>query len=642
MGLHKAYVLSLFGENERISLSKDLLEIAAMVVIGSTVYRPRAGEGEAYERSLERAILYNNVKDFYVHTYLPMLHADDTLDPVQLTYLLPYMLTEMFTMYTNDVEANLKKYFAKYVKLVASVRDKVDWLRRTQSNEWRRIEENLVADAAEEGRNPPTPDELAAEKADFDKKRKATIAKIYAEADKVVEMLMGDRAAAIPATLAHFTGMINDLRQRLPARAPRHPAVAYDLKVRPLAYFPVMLYMVDQMERVYEAKLPSLFPLKRSFIVDHCPLDTRAVLEFLCSAETKRRCRGNIRAHENEIWAEIFKINGPAFKATFAAFDFFVKTDAFSMSTNFKLNEAVPARGYQPEKYVQNLTPEEREHLVGKRLVAYDPNKGNLVLAVNGDGQDADVFRYTAQYRRVEGKMKKYEKKRLKIKQQEQVNGASLEAIETNLKQYNSRSVQLAEFLRYIHAKSGARVKMKEVYSRLCWRKFRFAEKLAIKKLEKKVMDDFEAKFGPPGEVVVAAGDWSAKRNMRGKRATPGIGTRKMLAKRRYEVVLVDEYRSSKRCSHCGAHGEEGVTEQFLRIEHPDDRRDGTVLSWAILRCTSCGMVWNRDRNAAINLWRIARSELDGNGRPAYLRRGAAAADPPSDDSSDDSSDGDD
>ncbi len=136
LGLHKAYLLSLFGENERISLSKDLHEIAAMVVIGSTVYRPRTGKGEAYERSLERAILYNNVKDFYVHTYLPTLHADDTLDPAQLTYLLPYMLTEMFTMYTNDVEANLKKYFAKYVKLVASVRDQVDWLRRTQSNEW--------------------------------------------------------------------------------------------------------------------------------------------------------------------------------------------------------------------------------------------------------------------------------------------------------------------------------------------------------------------------------------------------------------------------------------------------------------------------------------------------------------------------
>ena len=47
-------------------------------------------------------------------------------------------------------------------------------------------------------------------------------------------------------------------------------------------------------------------------------------------------------------------------------------------------------------------------------------------------------------------------------------------------------------------------------------------------------------------------------------------------------------------------------------------------------------MFWNRDRNAAINLWRIARSELDGNGRPADLRRGAAADDVSSVDSSDD------
>ena len=461
-------------------------------------------------------------------------------------------------------------------------------------------------------------------------------AKIRADAGKVATVLMGDPAAPIPATLAIYTDLINDVRQRLPARAPRNPAVAYDVKVRPLAYFPVMLYIVDQMERLNWPKLPSLFPLKRSFIVDHCPLDTRAVLEFLCSAETKQRFRGDIQEHDKEIWAEIFKIDDSAFKENFADFNFYVKTDAVSTSINFKLKEGVSARGYRPGPYVQDLTPEEREVLANKTLVAFDPNKGNLMLAVNGDGHDADVFRYTAQYRRVEGKMKKYEKKRLKIKNEEIINNVSVQEIEEDLSEFSSKTVQLATFLEYVHAKSGARVKMNEVYSRLCWRKFRFAEKLAIKKCEEKVMDNFEAKFGPPGHVIVAAGDWSAKHHMRGKRATPGIGTRKMIAKRGYKVVLVDEYRSSKHCSNCGAHGEMGVNEQFLRIEHPNDNKTGTVLSWAILRCTSCGMFWNRDRNAAINLWRIARSELDGNGRPADLRRGAAADDVSSVDSSDD------
>ena len=69
----------------------------------------------------------------------------------------------------------------------------------------------------------------------------------------------------------------------------------------------------------------------------------------------------------------------------------------------------------------------------------------------------------------------------------------SVQEIEEDLSEFSSKTVQLATYLEYVHAKSGARVKMNEVYSRPCWRKFRFAEKLAIKKCEEKVMDNFEA-----------------------------------------------------------------------------------------------------------------------------------------------------
>ena len=60
------------------------------------------------------------------------------------------------------------------------------------------------------------------------------------------------------------------------------------------------------------------------------------------------------------------------------------------------------------EKYIDEISDEEREQLVYKKLVGIDPNMGDLLYCVNSDQRDQTKFRYSQDMRRKETKFKKY------------------------------------------------------------------------------------------------------------------------------------------------------------------------------------------------------------------------------------------
>ena len=59
---------------------------------------------------------------------------------------------------------------------------------------------------------------------------------------------------------------------------------------------------------------------------------------------------------------------------------------------------------------------------------------------------------------------------------------------------------------------------------------------------------------------------------MRHKESTLGKGMRRLFRRHRYKVLLVDEFRTSCRCSKC--HEE---CEKFMTIKDPRPRKDGSL-----------------------------------------------------------------
>jgi transposase len=81
-------------------------------------------------------------------------------------------------------------------------------------------------------------------------------------------------------------------------------------------------------------------------------------------------------------------------------------------------------------------------------------------------------------------------------------------------------------------------------------------------------------------------------------------------------VYLVDEFRTSCRCSACG-----GECKTFRVCENPRPYRTGSVLRHGLVKCNTCSRLWNRDTNAASNIWKIAVRAIRGEARPDYLTR---------------------
>ena len=50
--------------------------------------------------------------------------------------------------------------------------------------------------------------------------------------------------------------------------------------------------------------------------------------------------------------------------------------------------------------------------------------------------------------------------------------------------------------------------------------------------------------------------------------------------------------------------------------------KENFIICHGLVKCKECHVLWNRDVNAASNIYKIAKNALNGLERPAYLSRG--------------------
>ena len=103
-----------------------------------------------------------------------------------------------------------------------------------------------------------------------------------------------------------------------------------------------------------------------------------------------------------------------------------------------------------------------------------------------------------------------------------------------------------------------------------------------------------------------------------------GRGIRTLFRKKGYNTYLVDEFRTSCKCSKC----EGGDCKKFLVRENPKPYKKNLNLVHGLITCKKCSNVWNRDCNGATNIYKIVKGYITGGissirnkERPNYLCR---------------------
>ena len=84
-------------------------------------------------------------------------------------------------------------------------------------------------------------------------------------------------------------------------------------------------------------------------------------------------------------------------------------------------------------------------------------------------------------------------------------------------------------------------------------------------------------------------------------------------------MYLIDEYNTSCRC-----YNYEGKNEKFRKRLNSRPLKKGATKERdvnGLLRCETCKSLWNRDKNASLNMNKIMRAVMNKTERPTYLKR---------------------
>ena len=329
---------------------------------------------------------------------------------------------------------------------------------------------------------------------------------------------------------------------------------------------------------------------------------------------------GNLKRNEDKIWEFFFRTERKCFHKKHYEFHHMIETDGISCSLLLLRKDLIGKRlptmkkGINNEEYIDEI--KDYTSLQNKKIVAIDPGKCDLIYCVDADNKEANTFRYSQDQRRKETKKKKYAKIQLELKQ-EKIHGKPIIEWETELSKMNKKTLDITKFKAYIQKKSEINGRLIAFYEKYIFRKLRLQSYRNTKTSEQRMLNNFKRIFGNEKEVVVCFGDYEQKQQMKYKEATKGKGMRILFRKAGFQTYLVDEFRTSCKCSKC----EGGSCIKNMVMKNPRPYRTGNVIVHGLICCKNgCGY-WNRDVNGATNIYKIASNAINNKARPNYLSR---------------------
>jgi len=536
------------------------------------------------------AHMYETLTAFYQEQYQPTTQPDQ-LDYTYLNNVLEYLTEDIQTMYENNIQLHYVDYVERYVNVV--------WKQKYLTEKIRKLGKNKA-------------------------EREQRIRKLYKTMRNIKDDLLNVENNEYKSPSFYHAWITQQKQHILPTKEKfQKDRIAYDLKCSPMDYLPCMLYMMKQVEASSES-IQNVFPLRSSILPHYIRLDTTTLVNLLMRKEQGNKGEyltgGNLKKNEDKIWEFFFRTERKLFQKTNYLFHHMISTDGVGVSILFLrkdlVGKRIPAmkKKENTELYVDEL--KDTTAYQSKKIVGIDPNKGDLIYCVDGCSKESTTFRYSQDQRRKETKSKKYRNILLRMKHHT-IQGKNIYAYETELSQFNRKTLRIEKYKEYLTAKNHCNHVVGAFYQRELFRKLKFSSYINTKRNEQKMINNFRKTFGEPDEVVICIGDWEQRKQMKYKEPTLGVGMRTLFRKNNYQVLLVDEFRTSCRCSKC----EGGICEKFLPRMNPKPKKEDIRLVHGLLRCKSgCG-TWNRDRNSASNIYKIASNAIYNKARPSYLCR---------------------
>jgi hypothetical protein len=533
--------------------------------------------------------LKEHLTNFYNNHYKSLIQ-EDVLDYENLSNVLAYLTEDILTMYENNIVLHYIEYVERFVNVIWKKKPSIESIKNSDKTKEEKVEE---------------------------------IRKICNELRKVKKDLLNIEKKYKSDSKYH-SWIVEQQKHVLPNKNKyEKDNLMYDLKANSLTYFTCMIYMMKQVQHDNENNtIYNVFPMRSEITPKYIRLDTTTLVKLLLREEhgTKKSFVASIKKRENDIWKFFFRTERKMFKKKGYSYHHMISTDGVGVSILFLREDLVGRKlpkipiKVSNEMYIDKL--EDYTHLQNKKIVGIDPGKEDLIYAVDNASKEANHFRYSQNQRRKETKLKKYNNIIL-AKKHNKIDDKTIIEYEMELSKYNRKTLNITKFKEYLKEKNRINHILFTFYQENLFRKLKFGRYINTKRSEQNMINNFKKKFGDPKNTIICIGDWEQKKQMKFKEPTLGIGIRRLFRKNKYKVYLVDEFRTSCKCSKCNG----GDCEKFQKMTNPKPNKENEILVHGLLRCKNCSGTWNRDRNGASNIYKIAYNAINQIERPSYLCR---------------------
>lgn len=592
--MHVTQFLKLFlidKTNNKIHVAINVLLIEDIIYVLTT------STGNSKEKSRQR----KELKKFYESHYRVILPKNQMKTRKNLAQILKYEAKNLITSIKNNVNANYLIYVKKLI--------------------------NLKFDLHENKKNKQLLKELWEVKWDI-----ANINSSYNSDEK-------------------YHDWIVDFKQNfVPKR--KHENIVYDMKVNFEKYFLKMILINQELEKLANEKnikyrLPNTCILKKSFVPNYITLDTVAIVDILKSGmkiknkdtnELMNKCKlkQQSKEYKYEIWNTFFIQQYSKYvnqkdkqlkKKIINIFDKkghnfagMIKTDGIGVSIlHKKISKKKKVQGVEEQQEFKYIEKDNNiKFTKGKNVVVSDPGYSDLLHMYNEQSYSfkkeqkenrltvgSKMFRYTQAQRKHEMKTSKYVKMRKKM-YKEKIGFRTTQERINSLSKCNFKSCDFKEAKYGMIIKSIMIEPMFEFFEREIHRKLKLNSYINKQKSESKMLNKFEKQMGSPDNTIIVSGDYSCgNKHKKGNAPAKNIGLLRLFRERGYKVYLINEYNTSKTCSHCHE-----KVETFLKRNKKDKFK-----VWGLVRCTNanclqgsihkpgfCKSIHNRDTNACKNM----------------------------------------
>ena len=499
--------------------------------------------------------LLDKLEHFYTTEYQPTVHHEKT-NLKNTTFLLPYLATQIHTSLSNNTQEHFIQHLLRFINVTTSnITDEKSILFKFKHQVM-----SLETDTNE---------------------------------------LFNDWKTT---HLSHI----------LPANITK--SVYYDVKLRPFAYLPGMLYMNSILE-LEESKLFQPLPLRNNIIPKHIILDTASLVSLFCPANKtegikKGELHKNLKENQHDIWNAFLNLKHKIFKNKHYQFHHQIQTDGISCCLLFirkdlkdkKWGSRVPVLSEQEFHNIEDLSKEQLDELKPRNIVGCDPGKRNLVYMVDETGKK---LQYTAPQRKRESKQKCNQRILLRERKK---NG--IVEKETHLSLHNSKSVNTETFKSYLAEKHKLNRETQEFYRREVWRTMIFRAYSYGKKSIEIFLNKIKETFGD--NILIGYGNWSRSTQMKHFMPTMNKGLRKLIHKK-YDTITINECNTSKKCCGC-----------LQNLTYYKNKENKDVFRLLVCsKCVSCEnkqtVFRTRDVNSAVNIRSITKTWIETQKRnPAF------------------------